>query len=120
MTDALADEELEELRQRLLERRAALRDVLGTGDAAADTVELDQTRQGRLSRMDAMQAQAVSAETNRRRQAELRRIEAALQRLEAGEIGYCDDCGEPIAIGRLRFDPSTTRCIACAERGEGG
>ena len=120
MAEELTPEQLEDLRTRLLQRRTALQEVATTGDAAAQTVELDQTRQGRLSRMDAMQAQAVSAETNRRRQAELQRIEAALARLDEGEFGYCEECGEPISLGRLRFDPSTPRCIACAERGEGG
>lgn len=116
----LSPEDLEELRALLLERRAALRAVAATGDEAAAAVELDQTRQGRLSRMDAMQGQAMSVEAKRRREAELAGVEAALRRLDEGEYGYCDECGEPIAIGRLRVDPAAVRCIACAERTERG
>ncbi len=86
-----------------------------TGDVAAATVELDQTRVGRLSRMDAMQAQAMSQEARRRRQLELARIEQALQRIDSGAFGFCLQCEEPIAAGRLELDPSIPLCIHCAE-----
>ena len=98
----------------LLQRRETLLDVAGTARDAAGTVELDQSRVGRLSRMDALQGQAMSRETNRRRELELARIEAALKRIEAGDYGYCVRCGEEIAEGRLLFDPSTPLCIDCA------
>ncbi len=58
----------------------ALQDVAQTGDDAAKTVELDQSRTGRLSRMDALQAQAMSVDAQRRRRQELQLIVAALQR----------------------------------------
>ena len=80
-------------------------------------VELDQTRVGRLSRMDALQAQAMSIETERRRQIELRRIESALQRIAGGDFGYCVNCGEPIAGKRLDLDPTTPNCLDCASAG---
>ncbi len=83
---------------------------------AADIVELDQTRQGRLSRMDAMQQQAMAAETHRRRAMELKRIAAALARIESGDYGYCLTCGEEIPAGRLQIDPAATQCFHCADR----
>ena len=84
--------------------------------AASDTapVALDQTQQGRLSRMDAMQQQAMAAETLRRRQRELAQLDSALQRLQAGEYGYCLNCGEPIGDARLALDPATPFCISHA------
>jgi DnaK suppressor protein len=77
-------------------------------------VELDQSRVGRLSRMDAMQGQAMSLEVNRRRQVELNRIEVALQRLARDEYGDCIRCGEVVESKRLEFDPSILLCIDCA------
>lgn len=77
-------------------------------------VELDQTRMGRLSRMDALQGQAMAQETERRRKNELQRIEAALMRVESGDYGYCVTCGEEISAKRLALDPSTPLCIDCA------
>lgn len=78
------------------------------------TVELDQSRVGRLSRMDAMQGQAMSQEAQRRREQELRQITAALKRIETGDYGYCVDCDKSIAEARLEIDPATRRCVVCA------
>jgi DnaK suppressor protein len=110
--------DLDHFRRRLLRERAELDQVADTGEAAAATVELDQSRVGRLSRMDAMQGQAVSVEVRARRRARLRRIASALERVESGEYGFCEDCGEPIGRGRLEFDPAADLCIDCATRAE--
>ena len=105
-------------RNQLLALRQALREAQETGDAAEATVELDQTRVGRLSRMDAMQAQAMSIETGRRRRQKLLQIEAALRRIEEGEYGYCQECGEDIPEPRLKVDPAALLCIGCASKKE--
>ena len=102
-------------KERLYERLIELNEFAETGDAAAMPVELDQTRVGRLSRMDAMQAQAMSLEAKRRREVELQRINSALERIKNNDYGKCLACNEPIAIARLEFDPSTSLCIICAE-----
>jgi len=101
-------------RERLAERLIELNDLAETGDAAAEPVELDQTRVGRLSRMDAMQAQAMSIETKRRREGEVLRINSALERINNGFFGNCQECDEPISTARLTLDPSTLLCISCA------
>ena len=106
------------LRAKLLEQRDALEKIEQTGDEAAATVKLDQSRVGRLSRMDALQAQAMSVEGKRRRQIKLRQIEAALQRLDADDYGGCLTCGEAIAAGRIEHDPAATLCIDCAIKSE--
>lgn len=41
------------------------------------------------------------------------KIQQALQRLEAGEFGICEECGEQIAMERLKARPVTTLCIEC-------
>jgi DnaK suppressor protein len=110
----LSESELEQFRQRLLQRREELRSQCEAGEAATRVVELDQTSVGRLSRMDALQGQAMSQEQARRRRQELQRIAAALRHLEQGEYGDCEDCGEPIAVRRLEMDPAATLCIRCA------
>lgn len=112
------DIDLERYRRKLLEIQATLTDVREAGDAAAATVELDQTRQGRLSRMDAMQAQAMSAEARRRRELQLQQVGAALGRIETDDYGFCLACGESIDPRRLEHDPAAPLCIGCAERAE--
>lgn len=112
------DTEFEKFRQRLHHLQQELRDVKESSAAAAGVVELDQTRVGRLSRMDALQGQAMSQEQDRRRELELRRIAAALRRLDAGEFGDCLTCGQPIAVKRLELDPAVSLCIDCASKAE--
>jgi DnaK suppressor protein len=106
--------DLNEFKALLMARSAELKGMEESATQAAQTVELDQSRVGRLSRMDALQGQAMAKETNRRRQLELTRIGAALRRIEAGDYGMCLRCEELIAPARLRFDPSATLCMECA------
>jgi DnaK suppressor protein len=111
------DLDLEYFRKRLEERLAAI--AAGQeGRKEEAPVELDQARVGRLSRMDAMQQQAVSQAASHLAGLERQRIQAALKRIDAGEYGYCVICDEEIAEGRLRFDPSVLTCIACAREAE--
>jgi DnaK suppressor protein len=102
----------------LLSLKQALLKAQETGDQAEQTVELDQTRVGRLSRMDAMQAQAMSKETGRRRRQKLLQIDVALKRIEKNDFGYCQECGEDIAPARLEADPTVLLCISCASARE--
>ena len=80
-----------------------------------DPVSLDQQSVGRLSRMDALQQQAMSQATERQRQADLLRIESAKRRLREGAYGFCEECGELIGEKRLEVDPMAEKCIQCAE-----
>jgi DnaK suppressor protein len=44
------------------------------------------------------------------------RIARALAKLAEGSYGVCDDCGQPIAVPRLRAAPESVLCIECARR----
>ncbi len=109
------DKEIEQFRQQLLSLRSALQEMEETYKETGETVELDQTRVGRLSRMDAMQVQQMALESSRRRQHQLLKIEGALSRIKSGEYGYCFICGEEIVAQRLVVDPTSTRCMVCVE-----
>ena len=112
----MTERDLSALRASLLSRLEGLR---AASETTADTrrpVELDQTSVGRLSRMDAMQGQAMAQAVERRRRDEARRIEAAIARIDEGEYGFCISCGEEIAPKRLAADATITTCIACASR----
>jgi DnaK suppressor protein len=106
------------MREKLLKLRADLESVAATGDASAAIVELDQSKVGRLSRMDAMQAQAIAKAASQRRETMLLRIAAALERIDDDEYGLCQRCDEPINPKRLEFDPTTLLCIDCANEAE--
>lgn len=106
--------QLDQYRDRLLETLLTLQTLDTATQASRETVQLDQQSVGRLSRMDAMQQQAMANATFQRRQLEKKRLSAALERLDAGEFGYCLDCGDLIGARRLELEPTTIKCISCA------
>lgn len=101
-------------RARLLAERRALADEDAASAEDRGAVELDQQSVGRLSRMDALQRQAMAQATQRRRAGREARIAAALKRIDVGEFGYCQECGEAIGRKRLEFDPALATCVSCA------
>ena len=114
----LTTQDIKHFRSRLITLQAELQALEGVGKEAAQTVKLDQSCVGRLSRMDAMQAQAMSQETNRRRTIELQQIDIALRRIDDGTFGFCLRCDELLSIGRLEANPTATLCINCASQAE--
>lgn len=101
-------------RQRLLDLKEELLALSRSGNDDRKPVVLDQQSVGRLSRLDSMQVQAMAKAADSRRAMSIRRIEAALKRIDEGEYGWCVECGEGIAPKRLESDPSAPRCSACA------
>jgi|TARA_Y100000294_G_scaffold176369_1_gene198598 DnaK suppressor protein len=106
-------------KKHLIEMREEVEKLSEVTEEARQPVELDQTTVGRLSRMDALQTQAMQLETERRRTVEIQRIDAALKRIDEGEFGYCVSCGIDIETKRLKNDPTTPTCFDCAELSEG-
>ncbi len=107
--------QLDTFRQTLISLKADIEQLTNDSSEATGTVTLDQSKVGRLSRMDALQAQQMAQEMARRRQIQLQKIESALRRMDAREYGYCLICDEEIMLARLEFDPATTRCIKCVD-----
>lgn len=95
--------------------RAALTDSSAATSENRTPVALDQQSVGRLSRMDAMQVQAMAQAEEDRRQHRLRLISAALLRLDEGEYGYCMTCGVDIPEKRLDVDAAAAQCVDCAK-----
>ncbi|MBX3496943.1 MAG: TraR/DksA family transcriptional regulator [Parvibaculum sp.] len=102
-------------RPRLEAELAELRAQSETTAGDRAPVALDQQSVGRLSRMDAMQSQAMAQATEKRRHQRMAQIEAAFRRMEAGEYGYCASCGEAIAEKRLAADPAAHLCVGCSK-----
>lgn len=107
--------DLKQYRAVLLAWLSDLEDADTLGQAGQNVVELDQQAIGRLSRQDALLNQSMAKATQARRNADARRIRAALSRLEEDEFGFCIDCGEEISSKRLELDPATPKCISCAQ-----
>ena len=110
----MAPEELEKFRQLRLNWREDLQSTSEVRDQSSDTVHLDQQSVGRLSRMDALQRQALAKAGKERAEQQLKMIEAALKRIDNDDYGDCLECGEPINPKRLEIDPTSLYCINCA------
>lgn len=104
---------MDEWRQKLAQLRSHLESLDSAAAQGRQSVDLDQARIGRLSRMDALQAQAMNKAVSARRKAQLARIDAALARLDEDEFGYCIRCGDEIAKKRLELDPTVAVCTRC-------
>ena len=105
----------------------ALRDellmLLDISPESGDTVELDQTKVGRLSRMDAMQQQEMSQACRAGYQKRLKDIQRALLNIKQSgsglcEYGWCEHCGDNIDIRRLEVKPESRFCVKCQESQE--
>lgn len=103
-----------ELKSRILDRLKEIAAENALGEDGQAVVALDQQSVGRLSRMDALQAQAMAKAQQGLRDGEATRLKAALARMDEDEYGYCEDCGEEIAAARLRLNPAAPKCISCA------
>ena len=109
------DAEREALRAQLIERREALLQLLIGSAASVERVEIDNSCQSQLSRVEGRQDREMARAVRARWERELARVEGALRRMENDEYGDCFVCGEPIPARRLQNDPSVTRCVDCAE-----
>jgi len=111
----MEQKQLDVFRQALISSREELVQLNTDSKEASGTVTLDQSKVGRLSRMDALQAQQMAQETTRRRQLQLQKIDSALRRMETGDYGFGFKWGDDISLARLGFDPASTRCIGCMD-----
>ena len=56
----------------------------------------------------------------RRERKLITKIQDALKRMDDGEYGICEECGEDISLARLKARPVTTLCVSCKARQEEG
>ncbi len=109
----LSDGEMEILRGRLVGLVAELEGSLRDSAGAAAPVVLDQSAVGRLSRMDAMQQQAMAKATRQKAQLRLTQCKVALSAFDRDEYGMCRKCEEPIGYPRLSAKPEAPFCLEC-------
>jgi RNA polymerase-binding protein DksA len=112
----LTDKQMQTLKARMLERQKALvREVQEQRSRTAANGNED--TMGGVG--DAGDESVLRMETDLHLQEagrdmeELRDIDAAVQRIDAGEYGECEQCGAEIGLPRLQVQPTATRCIKC-------
>jgi len=117
----LNEHELEHIGQQLRLHREALQTHLRGARRTAESERYVDVAGSVHSLSDESFAELSTALSNASlgREADaLREIEEALHRIGAHSYGYCVDCGEAIALDRLRAYPTAKRCLPCQQRGE--
>ncbi len=110
---ALSKKQIATLHEQLRTIKVELTRLLTLSEKSSDIVTLDQSRVGRLSRMDALQQQEMAKAGKQRQEQQLILVNRALIRLEENEYGYCLECDEVIAYSRLQIRPESEFCVAC-------
>ena len=112
--------DLKDFRVRLEDELTEIDGAIAAAKPGADTVVLDQSSVGRLSRMDAMQQQAVARGISERMVTRRRKLVAALGRIDAGTFGRCCECDADLDPERLLNDPGVVFCADCLAEREAG
>ena len=105
--------QLRELREELEAQLERLMRSIESSEAALRPVELDQSRVGRLSRMDELQNQSLTRNLHEREEIRLGLIRTAMERMEEGTYGSCAACGSAIPYERLLVFPEAPECGNC-------
>ena len=108
----LSETQRHELRRDLLVLADILRRQLELSEESVKPVSLDEPI-GRISRVDAMQQQAMAKAGRGAALVRYQQVEAALQRCKDNEYGLCAQCEEDIGYGRLKARQEARLCIRC-------
>ncbi|MFT4604369.1 MAG: DnaK suppressor protein [Rhodothermales bacterium] len=111
----MSDIDLNVQRRVLTELEEELRRQVEQPDASATSVAPDNAI-GRLTRMEALQAQQIGEAGKRRLKQRLFKVRKALESIDAGTYGQCVRCGKGVPPGRLQIMPETRVCVACSGR----
>lgn len=105
---------LEQFVHRLRTERHETNEAIEQARQSAAPVELDQSSIGRVSRIGALQQQALARGLLERLLVRRRKIAAALTRVGSGTYGICCACATDIGPERLNADPAVVFCQECA------
>ena len=102
-------------KRRLLEIQTQMRD---NADATTEHLRELAVAPDPADRATQEEEHALELRTRDRERKLLKKIEGALQRIEEGSYGYCEETGDPIGIPRLLARPTATLTIEAQERRE--
>lgn len=113
--DYMNDKQLEFFRNRLTEMEAELRHNAGqtTENLRESTVVPDPADRATIE-----EEHALELRTRDRERKLLKKVQAAIKRIDEGEYGYCEETGEPIGVRRLLARPTATLSREAQERRE--
>lgn len=107
--------EIKQLRNRLEVQRQELTQSLRQLDRETRALDIDGTQDAADQCVSSMSRESLFQQSSQRRTV-LRKVEAALRRMDEGSFGECVNCGEEIAARRLHALPWTQCCLHCQEQ----
>ena len=108
--------QLEYFKRKLLDWRAEL--MKGSETTLQDLKENNMQEADEDDRARSETDQSLELRTRDRMRKLIKKINQALDRIENGTYGYCEETGEPIGLARLEARPVATLCIEAQERHE--
>ena len=104
--------ELKTLREKYVQVRQRLQDTISN---SSFEVDVDGDDVDKLQGAALLRVQNILSKNNL---AKLKALDSAIYKIDSGEYGNCEECGEPIGMRRLEVIPGIQLCILCAERSE--
>jgi len=113
----LDDAQLSVLQSKLLERERMLATLVRRANAG-EASERGGEVHDRKEQAERSEVGALDEAIDRLEREELRNVQAALRRMQAGVYGLCIDCDQPILLSRLLAQPEGVRCTSCQVQNE--
>lgn len=120
MARSLAKSTLKKFQAQLEEERERLLALIAEREREMEEAKATETAAERNPDPDSADAASMKFEYMKEMSLErnsvdlLRKVEHALERVESGEYGICERCGEAIPVARLEVLPYATTCVNCA------
>lgn len=116
--EKLDQKTLDELKAKLNEEKKALEKELSdiakpTGTPGIYETKHDEIGEGQDDNASEMEEYSDNFALENNLEKQLKETVAALERMEEGSYGFCDNCGEQLSLDRLRAYPAARKCIQC-------
>ncbi len=105
---------MEEIRKKILSEIKKTEKLIGEYKEMTRPVEPD-CAIGRISRMDAINNQAVTQAALRTAEDKLKKLNIVLSNIGDKDFGLCLKCRKPIPLGRILVRPESLYCVNCAD-----
>ncbi|GHA79262.1 RNA polymerase-binding transcription factor DksA [Formosimonas limnophila] len=113
--DYMNDVQLAFFKQRLLDMEAEL---LQNADDTTEHLRENEVVPDPADRATIEEEHALELRTRDRERKLLKKIAQAIERIDSGDYGWCEETGEPIGVGRLLARPTATLSLEAQERRE--
>ena len=113
--DYMNEEQLAFFKQRLLDMQE---EILSNAGETTEHLRENEVVPDPADRATIEEEHALELRTRDRERKLLKKVGQALERVESGDYGWCEETGEPIGVGRLLARPTATLSLEAQERRE--